>query len=154
MLRNYFITIRPALNFLPWITLQLTLLSYLRILVQMFVKYKTNLKKLFIYKQSTLFYFYNKILIYKYQTSLKKLFIYKLFIYKHPSLFYFLTKGKILWIGCQTYLQILYGKVAYLELSSHQISESNNRLSVRNSISQESQRLSLINQRCRRILYV
>ncbi len=47
-----------------------------------------------------------------------------------------------------------YGKVAHLELSSHQISELNNRLRVRNTISQISQRLSLINQRCRRILYL
>ncbi len=46
---------------------------------------------------------------------------------------------------------ILYRKVAYFELSSHQISEPNNRLSVRTSISQMSQRGSLINQRDRRI---
>ncbi len=51
------------------------------------------------------------------------------------------------------WVDINYGKVAHLELLSHQISELNNRLSVRNTISQISQRLSLINQRCRRILY-
>jgi hypothetical protein len=45
-----------------------------------------------------------------------------------------------------------YGKVAHLELSSHQISELNNRLSMRNLISQISQRLALINQRRRHIL--
>ncbi len=47
-----------------------------------------------------------------------------------------------------------YGKVVHLELSSHQISEPNNRLSVRNPTSQISQRLSLINQRRRHILYI
>ncbi len=70
------------------------------------------------------------------------------------------TNSQIYYVASKTlcsikfYVGRQYGKVAYLELSSHQISEPNKRLSVRNYISQKFQRLSLINQRRRRILYV
>ena len=77
----------------------------------------------------------------------------------HPSgcLDIWETNSKIYYVASKTlcstkfYVGRQYRKVAYFELSSHQISEPNNRLSVRTSISQMPQRGSLINQRGRRI---
>jgi hypothetical protein len=55
------------------------------------------------------------------------------------------------WLQCKEKHNYIMVKSLIFELSSHQISEPNNRLSVRTVISQRSQRCSLINQRGRRI---
>jgi hypothetical protein len=54
--------------------------------------------------------------------------------------------------GVETKYLATYGKVAYLELSFYQISETVIRLIVRTNIAPRSQRLVLINQRGRHIL--